>query len=171
MNTDVHFSSNSNEWRTPSWLFTLLDKEFGFDLDAAATTENALCDMYYTEEIDALKQEWGKDGSVAWLNCPYGRLIGKFVAKAYAETLRFPELTVVMLIPARTDTKWWHAYCALGEVRFIKGRLKFELPSQGEITEKATLSPAPFPSAIVVFGNKAKGGTTQYVVYKEPTQA
>ena len=168
---DVHFSSKSNDWRTPRWLFAQLDAEFGgFDLDAAADKDSALCAHYYTEERDALKQDWGKDGENIWLNPPYGRLIGKFVAKAYAETLKYPTLTVVMLVPSRTDTKIWHAHCALGEVRFIRGRLKFENPAlpSWRADGNFKLSPAPFPSAIVVLGAKAKAGTTSYVVYKEP---
>ncbi len=165
---DVHFSSKSNDWRSPPWLFNQLSAEFGgFDLDAAADKDSALCPRYYTEEMDALKQEWGKDGETVFCNPPYGRMIGHFVAKAHAETLKCNTLTVVLLIPARTDTKWWHAHCAAGEVRFIKGRVKFGLASleTGQVTYSA---PAPFPSAIVVFGAKAKMGTTQYVVYKEP---
>lgn len=169
---DVHFSSKSNDWRTPPWLFKQLDAEFHFDLDAAADKESALCVGYYDEQMDALKQDWGKDANTAFCNPPYGRLIGKFVAKAYQETLKDNDLTVVLLIPARTDTKWWHAYCAAGEVRFIKGRLKFvntSFPSY-RADGNFKLSPAPFPSAIVVLGKKAKsqGGSTSYVTYKEP---
>jgi phage N-6-adenine-methyltransferase len=167
---DVHFSSKSNDWRTPPWLFDQLDIEFGgFHLDAAADNDNALCQHYYTEEMDALKQDWGKDGETVFCNPPYGRMIGHFVAKAHAETVKSSWLTVVLLIPARTDTKWWHAHCAMGEVRFVKGRLKFvntSFPSY-RADGDFKLSPAPFPSAIVVFGAKAKMGTTQYVVYKE----
>jgi site-specific DNA-methyltransferase (adenine-specific) len=150
-------------------LFSQLDVEFGgFDLDAAADKDSALCARYYTEEKDALKQDWVKDATIAFCNPPYGRMIGKFVAKAYTETLR-TELTVVLLIPARTDTKWWHAYCAHGEVRFIKGRLKFENPAlpSWRADGNFKLSPAPFPSAIVVLGAKAKAGTTTYVTYKD----
>lgn len=168
---DVHFSSKSNDWRTPPWLFKQLDAEFGgFDLDAAADKESALCARHYTEEMDALKQEWGLDGKACFLNPPYGRWIGKFVHKAHCETEKYPNLTVVMLIPARTDTRWWHAHCALGEVRFLRGRLKFINPSLPSYREDGQfkVSPAPFPSAIVVFGAKAKAGTTRYVAYKEP---
>ena len=170
---DVHFSSKSNDWRTPPWLFKQLDEEFHFDLDSAADKDSALCPRYYTAEQDALKQDWGKDGKTHFCNPPYGRLIGKFVAKAYEETLKDNSLTVVLLIPARTDTRWWHAYCAMGEVRFIKGRLKFvntSFPSY-RADGDFKLSPAPFPSAIVVLGAKAEaqGGYTSYVAYKEPS--
>ncbi len=167
----VHYSSASNEWQTPRWLFDRLNAEFQFDLDCAATTANALCVKHYTAEMDALKQDWSKDSqSAGWLNPPYGRLIGKFVPYAYEQTLRAPELTVVMLIPARVDTKWWHSSCAHGEVRFIKGRIGFintTLPSY-RADGDFKVSPAPFPSAIVVFGKKARAGTTSYVEYKAP---
>jgi len=166
----VHFSSKSNEWRTPKWLFNQLNAEFSFDLDAAADKDNALCARFYTAADDALKQNWAKDAKSIWLNPPYGRLIGRFVTKAFEETTADPSLTVVMLIPARTDTKWWHACCAHGEMRMLKGRLKFEnaaLPSWRE-DRQFKLSPAPFPSAVVIFGARAKAGQTSYVVYREP---
>jgi phage N-6-adenine-methyltransferase len=162
---DVHFSSKSNEWHTPDWLFKQLDAEFHFDLDAASTHENAKCARHYTAEDDALKQDWSSQGGhTVWLNPPYGRLIGKFVKKAYEESLK--GLTVVLLIPARPDTKWWHAYCAKGHVRFIKGRLKFVNPSLPSYREDGDfkMSPAPFPSAIIIFG---RGQGTSYVEYRE----
>jgi len=168
MTIDVHFSSASNEWRTPGWLYQQLHREFDFQLDAAADQTNALCPRYYTAEMDALKQEWGVDADRVWTNPPYGRLIGKFVQKAYEQTLKHPNLTVCLLVPARPDTKWWHACCAHGEVRFLKGRLKFTnaaLPSfraDGDFK----VSPAPFPSAIVILGKLAKPGTS-YVHYHE----
>jgi phage N-6-adenine-methyltransferase len=124
---------------------------------------------YYTAEMDALKQQWGNDGKSAFLNPPYGRLIGRFVKKAYEQAEAYPLFTVTMLIPARTDTKWWHAYCAKGEVRFVKGRLKFinpALPSY-RADGQFKMSPAPFPSAIVVFGAEARMGTTTYVELHE----
>lgn len=161
---EVHFSSKSNEWHTPDWLYKQLDDEFHFDLDAASTDENAKCPKHFTEKDDALGQDWAAAGKTVWLNPPYGRLIGKFVKKAYEESLK--GLIVVLLIPARPDTKWWHAYCAKGEVRFVKGRLKFVNPTFPTYREDGNfkLSPAPFPSAIVVFG---RGCGTSYVEYKE----
>ena len=166
-NMDVHFSSNSNEWMTPPWLFELLDNEFRFDLDCAATKENALCKRFYTAEEDALKQTWVNDGTMGFLNPPYGRLIGKFVTHAYQQTVN-ADFSVAMLIPARVDTKWWHGACAFGEVRFIKGRIGFINPTLPSYRADGNfkVSPAPFPSAIVVFGARAKMGTTRYVDYK-----
>ena len=111
---------------------------------------------HLTQEDDALGQNWTRWGKTIFVNPPYGRLIGRFVKKAYEESLK--GATVVMLIPARVDTKWWHEYCAQGEVRFIKGRLKFINPSV------ARSDPAPFPSAIVILG---RGTSTSYVVYKQ----
>lgn len=160
---DVHFSSKSNEWHTPDWLFKQLDAEFQFDLDAAATAENKKCSLCFTQEDNALDQDWSRVANSVFCNPPYGRLIGKFVQKAYEESLK--GIRVVLLIPARPDTKWWHAYCAKGEVRFIKGRLKFVNPTFPSYRKDGQfeISPAPFPSAIVVFGC---GARTCYVEYK-----
>ncbi len=146
----VHYSSKSGEWETPKSLFKALDQEFDFKLDAAATNVNSLCESYYTLETDALQQDWSKYGSI-WCNPPYGRQISKFVKKAYDEAKK--GCTVVLLVPARTDTTWFHQYCSLGEVRFIKGRLKFvnrTFPSYRE-DGNFKISPANFPSCIVVF--------------------
>jgi phage N-6-adenine-methyltransferase len=166
----VHFSSRSNDWQTPPWLFSLLNEEFYFDLDAAASDANHLCPRYYTEQQDALVQEWGKDAKSVWTNPPYGRIIPRFVKHAHEQTLKYPLLTVTMLIPARTDTKWWHNHCAKGEVRFIKGRLKFINPALPSFRADGDfkMSPAPFPSAIVIFGAEAVAGKTSYVEYREP---
>jgi len=136
------FTSNRKDWRTPRDLFNSLDKIYHFTLDACATPENALCEKYYTEQEDGLKQSW--DGEVVYCNPPYGREIGKWVKKA-SET----NGTVVMLLPARTDTKWFHKYIwdradnNKPVVRFLKGRLSFD--DSG--------NPAPFPSMIVIFEN------------------
>lgn len=158
---NVHFSSVSNEWETPEHLFNNLNKEFCFKLDAASTKENALCSNFFTKEDNSLNRDWFKYETV-WCNPPYGREIGKFVKKAYEESKK--GCTVVLLIPARVDTKWWHDYCSKCEVRFIKGRLKFinrSLPSYREDGD-FKVSPAPFPSAIVVMNNKE--ATTKYIV-------
>lgn len=136
MNTDLHFSSKSVVWSTPQEFFDELDKEFHFTLDVCANAENAKCARYYTEEQDGLKQEW--DG-IVWCNPPFGRSVGKWVKKA-AEN----RSTVVMLLPARTDTKWFHDYCYQKtnvEIRFVKGRLKFG----------GALYTAPFPCMVVIF--------------------
>lgn len=114
------FSSQKEEWETPQDLFDKLNEEFHFDLDVCALPENAKCKNYYTPEIDGLKQTWK---GVCWCNPPYGRKIGEWVKKAAESTA-----TVVMLLPARTDTKWFHEYiygATNADIRFIKGRLKF----------------------------------------------
>ena len=132
------FSSESVEWSTPQDVFDKLNQEFHFELDAAATPENAKCARYYTKSQDGLKNPWG--GAV-WCNPPYGREIGKWVRKAY-ESAHESGGVVVMLLPARTDTKWFHSYILhRAEVRFIEGRLKFG-------TAKTS---APFPSMVVIF--------------------
>jgi len=134
-------ASDSNEWETPQPFFDGLDAEFGFTLDAAATAENAKCERFYTEEDDALKQRWH---GVVWCNPPYGRVIGHFVKKGWEEGDR--GATVVMLIPARTDTRYWHDYVMrAAEVRLVRGRLHFR--QSGRERGRAT-----FPSAVVVFG-------------------
>lgn len=137
----VHYSSTTNEWATPDNLFKALDDEFGFTLDPCATDENHKCDKYYTKETNGLSKNW-KD-EVVFMNPPYGRAIGKWVEKAYME-YNFNDATVVCLIPARPDTRYWHDYIFphASEIRFLKGRVKFGDGVAG----------APFPSAIVIFG-------------------
>ena len=137
MNTDVMFSSKTDEWETPQDLFDELNREFGFALDVCALPENAKCDLFFTPKTDGLSQSW--KGHMCWMNPPYGREIGKWVKKAYEESQR--GATVVCLLPARTDTRWFHEYCTKGEIRFIKGRLKFS----------GCKNSAPFPSMIVIF--------------------
>lgn len=164
-NLDIHFSSKSSEWETPKNIFNLLNREFSFELDAAATNENKLCDKFFTQNENALIQDWSKYYSV-WCNPPYGRLISKFVKKGYEESLKGS--TVVFLVPARTDTKWWFDYCSKGEIRFIKGRLKFDnrsLPSW-KADGSHLKSPAPFPCAIVIF-DKNISPNTKYVDIKD----
>ena len=131
------FTSNTGEWETPQGLFDKLNKEFSFNLDVCATDENTKCSCYWTKEQDGLKQEWR---GTCWMNPPYGREIGRWVKKAYEESLKCTT-TVVCLLPARTDTRWFHDYCFKGKIRFIKGRLKFGNSKNS----------APFPSAIVIF--------------------
>lgn len=135
----VHFSSKTNEWSTPQSFFDELDKEFNFTLDPCATQENAKCEKYYTIEDDGLLQDWSKD--IVFMNPPYGREIKHWVQKAYEESLK--GATVVCLIPARTDTTYWHGYIfgKADDIRFIKGRLKF---GDGK-------NSAPFPSAVIVY--------------------
>ena len=132
----VHFSSETDEWPTPQDFFDKLNEEFHFTLDVCATPENAKCPRYYTKRENGLLQKWE---GVCWMNPPYGREIGQWVKKAYESAIG--GATVVCLLPARTDTSWWHDYCMKGEVRFIRGRLKFGGASEN----------APFPSAVVIF--------------------
>ena len=138
MNTDVVFQKNSAEWETPQQLFDALDLLYHFDLDVCATPENAKCESFFTKEDDAFTKNWG--GHSCWCNPPYGRAIRRWVAKAYEEAQK-PGTTVVMLLPARTDTAWFHDYCLKGKVQFLKGRLKFGGADNN----------APFPSIIVTF--------------------
>jgi phage N-6-adenine-methyltransferase len=139
----VIFSSERDDWETPTDLFNELNKEFLFDLDATANKNNAKCPKFFTKEQNALVQEWR--GSV-FCNPPYGREIQKFIEKAYIESKKAYCKRVVLLIPARTDTKIWHDFIFpfSREIIFIKGRLKYEL-------NKISNSPAPFPSAIIIF--------------------
>ena len=137
----VLFSSKSMEWATPREFFRKLDDQFGFTLDPCARSHNALCSKYFTPEDDGLIQDWS--GNKVFVNPPYGRGIGHWVKKSYEEGCK-EDTTVVMLIPARTDTKYWHDYAMKAdEIRLIKGRLKF---GGGK-------NSAPFPSAVVVFRN------------------
>lgn len=132
------FSSNTNEWATPQEFFNELDAEFHFTLDPCATAENAKCEHFYTIQDDGLTKKWG--GRV-FCNPPYGREIGKWVRKCYEESRHCD--VVVMLIPARTDTSYFHDYIyhKAKEIRFIRGRLHFN----------ESKSCAPFPSMVVVF--------------------
>lgn len=138
------FSSNTDLWATPQDFFNKLNEEFHFEIDVCALSENAKCDKYYTPHIDGLKQEWT---GICWMNPPYGRAIGNWVKKAYESSQN--GATVVCLLPSRTDTKWWHEYCMKGEIRFVKGRLKFG----------GAKDSAPFPSAVVIFSKDAKTNT------------
>lgn len=134
------FSSSTDLWATPQDFFDRLNAEFDFDIDVCASPENAKCERYFTKEQDGLSQSWG-GGITCWCNPPYGREVGKWVQKAYLSS-KNEGSTVVMLLPARTDTKWFHEYIYnQSEIRFIKGRLKFG----------GSANSAPFPSMVVVF--------------------
>lgn len=142
------FMSSSREWETPEWLFNVLNDEFSITLDLAASKINAKCKKYYDEAMDAFKQPWT---GVCWLNPPYGREVTQWVEKAYKEAVELHNCVVVMLLPARTDTRWFHSYiwdslaCAPKkgvQIRFIPSRLKFV----------GANSAAPFPSMVIVFG-------------------
>ena len=137
MNADLFFSSKSDLWSTPQELFDGLDREFHFDIDVCATPENAKCARYFTEEQDGLTQTWS--GTV-WCNPPYGKTISKWIQKG-AESAE-NGATVVMLLPVRTNTNWFHDLVyEKAEIRFIRGKLKFG----------GFHSTAPFPSMVVIF--------------------
>lgn len=145
----IHVSSKSNEQETPKDFFKKYNDIFNFDIDVAATNDNHLVDKYQTIEDDALIQD--QSNMVCQMNPPYGKEIGKFVKKAYEESLK--GATVVCLIPSRTDTSQQHNYVMKGEITFIRGRLKFvnrTFPSQRE-DGNFKVSPAPFPCSIVIF--------------------
>ena len=135
----VLFSSATDEWATPQHIFDEWNRDYHFDLDVCATPENAKCKKFFTRADDGLAQVW--TGS-CWMNPPYRREIGLWVEKAWRSVDKEQADFVVCLLPARTDTKWFHDYCwKYGRVYFIRGRLKF-----GGATNSA-----PFPSMIVVF--------------------
>lgn len=139
MNNELMFSSKTDLWSTPWNFFEKLNDEFHFTLDPCSTHENAKCYKHFTIEEDGLLQDWGNE--VVFCNPPYGRQIKDWVKKAYEESQK-DNTTVVMLIPDRTDTIYFHKYIYhKAEIRFIKGRLKF-----GDATNAA-----PFPSMVVIF--------------------
>lgn len=140
----IMFSSKSDEWETPQEFYQKLDKTFSFTLDPCATHENHKCAKYFTMEDDGLKQSWA--GETVFVNPPYSD-IKAWVEKSYYEAKhqQFPT-TVVMLIPARTDTKYFHNFCMkASEILFVKGRLKFGNQKNS----------APFPSMVVVFDSES----------------
>lgn len=141
INTNLMFSSKSDDWETPQWIFDELDREFHFTLDPCASVFNHKCEKYYTKYENGLNQCW--KGEIVFCNPPYGREIGKWVKKCYLHGV-IDNGIAVMLIPFRTDTKWFHEYIYnKSEIRFIKGRLKFGNSKNS----------APFPSMIVIFKN------------------
>lgn len=145
---EVMGSSRSDEWPTDPRFFAKVEAEYGpFTLDPCSTSENAKCPSYFTRDDDGLAQEW--TGRV-YMNPPYGRTIGDWMRKAWETSQTTAEL-VVCLVPARTDTRWWHEWAVRGEIEFLRGRLRF-----GDLRNSA-----PFPSALVVFRNAA-------AVTKEP---
>ena len=138
-------SSKHQAWETPQELFNALDREFHFTLDAAATAKNAKCSNFFTVARDGLKQNWG--GQRVFCNPPYGREVKKWVKKAYEEAQK-PNTIVCLLVASRTDTQWFHDYIYdKAEIRFIRGRLKFEIDGKpGDA--------APFPSLIAIYRSK-----------------
>jgi phage N-6-adenine-methyltransferase len=145
----VLFSSEKTDWETPQDLFDKLDEEFNFELDVCATLENAKCAKFYSLVEEGLSNDWH---GVCWMNPPYGKEIGRWIEKSYLESQK--GATVVCLLPSRTDTRYFHDYCVHGEIRFIRGRLKFV----------GAKSSAPFPSMIVIFRPPA----TKTFTWKNP---
>lgn len=133
------FSSATDDWATPPHVFEALDAAFDFTLDACASAKNAKCDRYFDVDADGLSQRWAPERT--WLNPPYGRVIGRWLEKAARES-RY--CLIVCLVPARTDTRWWHEWVMphASEIALVRGRLKFG----------AGTASAPFPSAVVVYG-------------------
>lgn len=144
MNADVMFSSKTDQWSTPQDFFDKLNNEFNFTLDPCADEFNHKCDYYFTKEQNGLIQDWR--GNRVFCNPPYGKAIKDWVEKCYNESLK-PDTLVVMLIPARTDTSYFHDYIyGNAELRFVRGRLKF-----GD-----SKNSAPFPSMVVIFNREVK---------------
>ena len=136
MDTEVMFSQATDVWGTPQWLFEALDKEFGFTLDPCSDGTNAKCAKFYSIHDSGLLKDWGTEP--VFMNPPYSQC-QDWMRKAYGAAQE--GATVVCLVPSRTDTDWWHRYAMKGEIRLLRGRLKF-----GDATNSA-----PFPSAVVVF--------------------
>ena len=136
------FSSKSDEWGTPVDFFNKLNKRFNFTLDPCSTSKNKKCEKFYTVEEDGLSKSW--KGETVFVNPPYGN-ISAWVQKAYDESRE--GAFVALLIPSRTDTKYWHDLImpAASHIFFVKGRLKFD-------NGAATNNSAPFPSAVIIFG-------------------
>lgn len=140
-NKNVQFSSKSSDWSTPQYLYDELNEEFKFTLDPCASDDNHKCDKYYTIEDDGLSKDWSSER--VFMNPPYGRGIGDWMAKAASSGG-----LVVCLVPSRTDTLWWHDNVDKAtDIRFIKGRVKF-----GGCKDNA-----PFPSCIIVFNGDKNG--------------
>jgi len=138
--SDWYQSSDSDDWWTPQWVFDMLDQEFGFEIDVCASAENAKCERFFSREDNALDQEWA---GVCWMNPPYGRSGDQGIYQWMQKARQSAQAgaTVVCFVPARTDTLWWWDHALEGEIRFIKGRLKFSNAANS----------APFPQAVVIF--------------------
>ena len=134
--------AKSIEWETPPEVFEPLDTEFNFTLDVCATEGNAKCEHYFTKEQDGLSQFWS---GMCWMNPPFGRSVKSWIGKAKEEA-EAGRATTVCLIPAKTNTNWWHEMIIdKAEVRFIRGRIKFIKDG------KQATQALPWPMAIVVF--------------------
>lgn len=145
MNNTVMYSSKTDLWETPQQFFDRLNNEFHFTLDVCALPENAKCPNFYSPEQNGLSMPWE---GVCWCNPPYGCTVGQWVRRAHFVAVA--GTTVVMLLPARTDTRWFHDYIYQNknvELRFIRGRLKFG----------GSKNSAPFPSMVAIFRPGKRG--------------
>ena len=153
-----NYNPNNNKcvWETPQNFFDKLNEEFHFTLDPCCSETNKKCSKFFTPEQDGLKQDWSK--YIVFMNPPYNALMVNWIKKAYEESLK--GAIVVCLLPAnRSDTSWWWNYCMKGEIRYIKGRLKFKgINAKGE----SCISPATFPSVLVIFRPKNNEVTTPH---------
>ena len=139
---DSLYSSKYHKWETPPDIFNELDSEFRFTLDPCCIPETAKCDKYYTPKEDGLSKDWA--GETVFCNPPYGRVIGDWVKKCHDEAKK-SNTKVVMLIPSRTDTSYFHDYIyGIAEIRFLRGRIKF-------LKDGKEINSAPFPSMVVVY--------------------
>lgn len=146
MNTNLMFSSQTDQWATPIDFFNMLNNIYYFTLDPCADEYNHKCPKYYTKEQNGLLQDWYNE--IVFCNPPYGREIYNWVEKCWYEST-YHNAICVMLIPARTDTRYFHNFIynnRNAEVYFIKGRLKFGNSNNA----------APFPSMVVVFKNNIR---------------
>jgi site-specific DNA-methyltransferase (adenine-specific) len=148
MNKDLMFSSESSEWETPDEFFDILDMEYNFQVDLAASESNKKCNLFFSQEDNALDKVWSLYHGYLWLNPPYGKTIKDWVEKCDEQAQQGAK--IIALLPARTDTRWFHNHIYKKyEVKFLKGRLKFLL--NGEMQNAA-----PFPSMLVIFEKKNK---------------
>ena len=139
------YSSQSGEWPTPQTFFDQLNREFGFTLDPCATAQNAKCAKFFTLTDDGLVQDWARE--TVFCNPPYGRAISQWAKKCFEAAQR--GATVVFLVHARTDTRWFHDWVyGKAELRFVKGRLKFG----------NAITSAPFPSLVAIYRPNSLSG-------------
>jgi len=138
------FTSNKEDWETPGNFFNSLNEKYHFKWDLAASNDNAKCNNYFTHDDNSLEQNWGGLDGNLFVNPPYGRELKLWVKKASETHLKNGQY-LVMLIPSRTDTSYWHDYIFdHAEIEFLRGRLKFEV-------DGVSKDPAPFPSALVIY--------------------
>lgn len=144
-------STGKDDWETPKDFYEKLDDDFHFTLDPCCTHESAKCERHYTKDDDGLSKDWS--GEIVFCNPPYSKKGNQdaWVKKCYTESLK-PNTTVVALLPARTDTNRFHDYIlGKAEIRFIRGRLVFEVDGKPLIGKNGKPQPAPFPSMICIW--------------------